>query len=108
MSGDHSSGPRGFSTPGVRVPKLPHIVTALISIVLTLGLGSFSNIFQGPAGAAGVTKVITKPATGYGVCAYFGPDASGRLRFQLTSPVQDAAGSWCQKGKLVSVVPGRP
>lgn len=83
---------------------LPHVLTGLLSIAVTLIVGHFAHIAQGPQGAAGQTTVITKVAQDYGICAYFGPDGAGRSRFQV-SPA--GPGGSCAKGKFVSVVPGR-
>lgn len=110
MSGDH--GRRGFA-PGAGVqsdgrPSWWHLVTALVSIAATLGVGHFSAILQGKQGPPGTDTVITKVAQDYGVCAFFGPDKNGRTRLQLAAPVADASGSYCKKGTLISVVPGRP
>jgi hypothetical protein len=85
---------------------LPHVLTGALSVVITLLVGHFAHIAQGPQGQAGQTTVITKTAQDYGVCAYFGPDHKGRTRLQLSAPVKDAAGSYCPKGTLISVVPG--
>jgi hypothetical protein len=86
---------------------LPHILTGVLSVVVTLLVGHFAHIAQGPQGQAGQTTVITKVAQDYGLCAYFGPDKKGRTRLQISSPVKDAAGAYCTKGSLISVVPGK-
>lgn len=85
---------------------LPHIVTAVLSILVTLALAHFSGVAKGPQGAPGTNLVISKPTTVQaGVCAYFGPDSSGRTRLQITTPKQSASGAYCLKGSYISVVP---
>ena len=82
---------------------LPHIITAIISVALSLGGAHY--LVHGQPGAAGTTTVVTRAATNVGVCAYFGPDAStGKERFQLSAP---GAGGTCTHGVFVSAVPGR-
>lgn len=109
-SGDHAGGVRGFAS---RPPKqsdggrtLPHIITGLISIALTLVAGHFTHVLQGQQGPKGTSVVITKAVTPVdGLCAYFGPDSTGRIRLQLATPKEDAAGPWCAKGTYISTVP---
>jgi hypothetical protein len=86
---------------------LPHVLTGLLTLVLTLLAGHFSHILQGQQGPQGTTTVVSKAAQDYGICAYFGPDKKGRTRLQLTEPVADAAGSYCIKGTLISVIPAK-
>lgn len=86
---------------------LPHLLTGLLSVVVTLVVGHYAHIAQGPTGAAGQTTVITKVAQDYGICAYFGPDHKGRTRLQLSAPLGDAASSYCDKGTLISVIPAK-
>lgn len=86
---------------------LPHVLTGLLTLVVTLVAGHYSHILQGKQGDPGTTTVISKVAQDYGVCAYFGPDKHGRTRLQLSSPVGAAAGGYCNKGTLISVVPGK-
>lgn len=76
---------------------IPHLLTAAISIALSLGIASAVNIGKpGPEGPAG------KPATSVssGVCWYFGPDSSGHNRFQISRP---EAGDTCSKGTFVNL-----
>lgn len=88
---------------------LPHLVTGLLSIAVTLLVGHLTHVAQGPQGVPGVTSIITKAGTGYGVCFSYNPHATtARQRFVITSPVADAAGAYCKKGTLISVVPGKP
>lgn len=86
---------------------LPHIITALLSVTLSLLAGHYSHILQGKTGPAGTTTVISKVAQDYGICEYFGPDHQGRTRLQLTSPVYDQAGSYCKRGTFVAIAPGK-
>lgn len=101
--GDHNGPMRGFAPTGQqgdgRKP-LPHIVTAVLSVLLSLVLAHFSGFVgkTGPAGPAG------RSAINVGICAYFGPDGHGHSRFQVFTPNTDGT---CTKGTLVSVVPGR-
>lgn len=85
---------------------LPHIVTAVLSILGALAISHFSGVAQGPKGPPGTTTVISKPTTVQaGICAYFGRDSSGRTRLQITTPKQSASGAYCLKGSYISVVP---
>lgn len=86
---------------------LPHVLTGLLTLVVTLVAGHFSHILQGQPGQPGTTTVISRTAADYGVCAYFGPDKHGRTRLQLSAPAKDASGAYCTKGTLISVVPGK-
>lgn len=107
-------GPGGHRMRGSLAPQgngskpLAHVVTGLLTLALTLVAGHYSHILQGQTGPKGSTTVITKVAQDYGICAYFGPDHKGRTRLQITSPVADASGSYCKRGTLVSVEPGKP
>lgn len=108
MAGDHRDGsPRGFAPRVDRTLGLPHYLLAGGATLLSLGLSALFHLGgTGPQGAPGTTTVITKTGQA-GVCAYFGPDSSGRTRFQLSVPYQDAAGLYCNKGELISVNPIR-
>lgn len=112
-SGDHSAGPRGFMRSKSTAPQgdggkpLPHLITSLVTLVLTLAVGHYSSFLQGQQGPKGTTTVITKTDNVDGLCAYFGPDKTGRIRLQLSTPHNDSAGPWCSKGSYLSVVPGR-
>lgn len=76
---------------------IPHAVTALISIALSLGIASVAHVGKaGPAGPAG--KSATSVSSG--VCWYFGPDSSGHNRFQISRP---EAGDTCSKGTFVNL-----
>jgi hypothetical protein len=86
---------------------LPHVLTGLLTLVVSLIVGHYSHILQGQQGPPGTSQVITKVAQDYGVCAYFGPDKTGRTRLQLSAPLGDASGSYCKKGALISVVPAK-
>lgn len=109
--GNHADGlPTGFKRVGnqaVSKLRLPHYLLAAASSALTLLLSAYLGIGgTGPQGPAGTTRVVQQfPVAG--VCAYFGQDSTGRLRFQVSTPKKDAAGPWCDKGKYVSVIPGR-
>lgn len=88
---------------------LAHVLTGLLTLVLSLVVGHYSHILQGQQGPKGTTTVISKTAQDYGVCAYFGWDSAAHAhRFQLTAPVADGSGAYCKKGTLISVVPGKP
>lgn len=114
-SGDHSAGPqRGFMRSNSTAPqgdaggsKLPHLLTGVVTLVLTLVVGHYTSVLQGQQGPKGTSVVITKTDNVDGLCAYFGPDARGRVRLQITTPKNDTSGPWCAKGTYVSVVPGR-
>jgi hypothetical protein len=85
---------------------LAHAVTAILSVLISLAVAHFSGIAKGPQGQPGTTTVISKPVTEtYGLCAFFGPDSSGRLRFQVSTPKKDKAGPWCPRGTYISVTP---
>jgi len=84
--------------------KLPHVITGLLAIVASLVIGHFSHLLQGQQGPVGTTSVITKTAGTAGFCAYFGPDSTGRIRFQVSAPKADSSGPWCPKGRYISVV----
>ena len=107
-----SHGRRGFAlgsgaqSDGRR--NLLHVLTAVVSIAVSLGVANVTNVFQGPTGQPGQTKIITKAGEGYGICFRYDSSKTGSARFQFTPPVQDAAGSYCKSGHLISVVPGRP
>lgn len=104
---DHHGHRRGGVAPQPQTDghtTLAHFITAILSILATLGLTYFTNIAQGKTGQPGTTTVITKTAQSDGFCAYFGPDSSGHDRFQAIAPSVDAAGPWCPKGTFVSVV----
>ena len=84
---------------------LAHLTTGTVATVLSLLLAAFLG--TGPAGPKGPpgTEVVVNKTAQVGICAYFGPDSTGRLRFQVSAPTVDAAGPWCQKGKYISLVP---
>lgn len=83
---------------------LAHVLTGLITLVVTLLVGHFSHTLQGQPGPAGTTTVISKPVTSInGLCVYVGSGSSISQRVQITAPKVDAAGPWCPKGHFVSV-----
>ena len=86
---------------------IPHIITGIVSVLVTLALGHFlvhgNPGAQGPSGPAGGT--IVKTASDAGLCAYFGPDSNGVTRFQVFEPRADVNGAYCLKGKLILVTP---
>lgn len=95
---------RGVGPQGDGRKKLPHVLTGLLSIVLTLVVGHYSDILQGQQGPAGTTTVISKPVTlSGGLCVYVGPGSSISQRVQITTPKHDASGPYCTKGKLVLI-----
>jgi hypothetical protein len=116
-SGDHRAGVRGFgpagSTQGDGRSAVTHFITGIGATALSLILASVFHLGgtgpQGKAGPAGKTVIASQVLadTPLGVCAYFGPDRTGRTRLQLTSPVRQGNGVACAKGVYVSVVPGR-
>lgn len=83
---------------------LPHVITGLLTLILSLVVGHYSHILQGQQGPAGTTTVISKPVTSVnGLCVYVGSGSSISQRVQITSPKIDASGPWCPKGHFVSV-----
>jgi len=95
---------RGVGPQGDGRKPLPHIVTSLLTLVLTLVVGHYSAILQGQQGPPGLTKVITKPYDNDGLCVYIGSGSSITSRVKISSPRVDASGPWCPVGHLVSVV----
>lgn len=101
--GDHGGPSRGLPTPRSQTDgrkPIPHVITAAVSIVLSLVVAHVAGLAgkTGPAGPAG------KSAHAAGICAYFGPTSSGHTRFQVSTPAADGS---CSKGVFVSVTPGQ-
>lgn len=109
---------RGDHRDGVGIPSglqktvqsdyrglLAHVTTGSLAAAASLVLaGLFHLGGAGPAGAPGSETVITRTGQA-GLCTYFGKDATGITRFQVSEPYQDANGLYCLQGKLVSVTP---
>jgi hypothetical protein len=110
-------GAHGDTIPAMKAVKIkaqgdgrkpiPHVITAVVSIAVSLVATHY--VVHGSAGAQGVPgparSTIIKTDADAGVCAYFGRDATGDVRFQLFEPRIDASGPWCPKGSFVSVTP---
>jgi len=95
---------RGVGPQGDGRKPLPHFITGLLSIVLTLIVGHYSHVLQGQQGPAGTTTVIDKPVTlSGGLCVYIGQGSSITQRVQITTPKRDNSGPYCLKGKLVLI-----
>lgn len=97
---------RGFSPrpQGDARKPMAHVLTAIVSVLLSLGLAHYSGLAKGPQGSPGVTSVVNHFQQA-GVCTYFGKDSKGVTRLQVFTPNQDSAGPWCPKGSYISVVP---
>lgn len=81
---------------------LPHILTGIAAVALSLGLTVVTQPGKaGPAGPAGKSASVSTS----GVCWYFGPDGRGTDRFQVSTPYSNGT---CPPGHhFVSVLPGR-
>jgi hypothetical protein len=102
--GHRMRGPLGSGPQGDGRKPLPHVITSLLTLVLTLVVGHYSNILQGQQGRPGTTTVISKPVTlSGGLCVYVGPGSSISQRVQITTPKHDSSGPYCLKGKLVLI-----
>lgn len=76
---------------------VPHIITGIVAVALSLGVPYFTHFdkgSQGPAGPAGSSVVQA------GICTYFGPDGKGTNHFQVFTPNADGT---CQTGHYVKV-----
>lgn len=99
--GNHDGPTKALTSPrkqGDGRKYLPHTVTAIVSILLSLGVAHATDI-----GGHSTTTNITQAVKGEGFCAYFGPDGSGHTRFQVSAPTN----GFCAKGSFVSVASGR-
>ena len=87
---------------------LPHILTAIISVVVSLAGAHFLGLAKtGPAGPPGVTTILTKTANTDGFCYWYGPDGSAGYRVQVSPAKSDTAGPYCAKGTFIDVTPGK-